>query len=122
MTVSKIINPEAITEPSPITVSLEIDGYLAIQDTLASPNFTFADLNYGVSSNSSYLGEPATVNVTIDMIPLATTYLILTVPSEYTIGTLSVWSINCGVSFIRSGNSLNITLSSINAANISLWM
>jgi len=81
VTVDKIINPETTVENRSITVTLVIDEYLAIQDTVSSPTFTATPLTYSVVGNSSFMGEAVTTNITIYTLPINTSILIMIIPA-----------------------------------------
>ena len=103
-------------------MQLIIDGYLAIEDTVGSPTFTAASLSYAVETNSTFMGEPVTTNITITYLPLATSALIITVPTEYSIGTLSLYSPEATLTFSSTGSVLNLTLTGISSANVTITL
>lgn len=120
VTISQVINPDTISVADSIWISLEVDGYLAIQDSIACPTFTATSLSYQVVSNSSYLGEVAIVNISISSLPISSQYLIVSVPAEYTIGILSIYSPQTAITFTITGHIINATLSSIVARDVTI--
>lgn len=113
MTISGVANPEGSICDGTIAVSLTIDDYLSISDAVNCPTYTPISLSYSVETNSSFLGEPATVNITISSLPFRTNYLIITVPTEMTLSSPSVKSPQLLQSTVPTGNSLNITITSV---------
>jgi len=121
--VSGIYNPQTTTDSSLLTVSLLIDDYLSIHDTVPSATFTSANLVYSLSSNSSFLGDPCMVNITINYLPINTSYLVIIIPSQYSISTIAVSTDGTTViSYALSSYTLNITISSINFYNITFYL
>ena len=53
-----------------ITVKLVIDDYMAIEDTVTSPTFTAVNLAYSVSYNSSFMGDPVSLNISLQYLPI----------------------------------------------------
>jgi hypothetical protein len=122
VTMSSVTNPEGATCTGGIVVSLKVDGYLSIQDVLSCPAYTPATLAYSVQSNSSFLGEPVSINITISSLPLLTTYLILAVPPEYSLSSPAVTSPQLSLATAATGNSLNLTISSVAAQRVTLML
>jgi hypothetical protein len=120
VTISDVLNPSAVLVASAIVVQVVIDDYLAIYDTLASPTFTAASLAYTVSSNSSFMGEAVSLNLSLAGLPLTAGFLLIAVPTEYSVGTLSVYSPQVTLSLSLTGHSLNLSLSNLAAPNVSI--
>ena len=99
-----------------------VDGYMSIDDTVSSPSFTATPLSYSVTGNSTFMGESVHLNVSVMFLPIDTSVLTIVVPSEYSIGTLNVFSPQAAVGLSQSGSSLNLTLTKIVGPNVTIHL
>lgn len=86
------------------------------------PNFTLESLTYTLYSNSSLLGEPTDINITIIEFPTKAKFLTIAIPSEYTFSTFTLISLNTNFTFSRSSSNVNITINAFEMLNITFIM
>lgn len=119
--ISSVYNPEKITESTAAVVSLYVDNYLSIQDSYTLPTFTTQVPTWTLSTNSTFLGEPATVNLSFVSLPLSTKTIVVSIPLVYTLGTLSAYSDgSLTFTYVQASPTLTLTLTSISAANVTI--
>ena len=98
-----------------------MDGYLSIQGSYTLPTFTSQVPTWSLATNSTLLGEPATVNLTFAYLPLSTQTIVISIPAAYTLGTLSAYSDgSLTFTFAQANPTLTLTITSISAANVTV--
>lgn len=98
-----------------------MDGYLSIQDSYTLPTYTSQVLAWTLATNSTFLGEPATVNISFAYLPLSTQTIVIGIPVAYTLGSLSAYSDgSLTFTYAQANPTLTLTITSISAANVTI--
>jgi len=131
VSISSVVNPELFPiniSLYAINVSLIVDSYNAIVQnctTCSIYNIIPSTFTFSINSNNTYLANPAQINLTISALPISTIYLLVYVPLEYSLSTISIKSEgSINISLIsQSSNILNISVLSINSLSptICIW-